>query len=113
MHYDLLDYEQENGLRILNVLMKGTTEGIHRHLDTNEVVLSLQGVIIEHFFNDNGNVTEEVAGEAGEDIPAIQIEKYRWHSISPVTNMVVVRATKAGRFSPKTTELFQKWIKQQ
>ena len=30
MHYDLRDSNEENGQRMLNVLLPGTTENIHR-----------------------------------------------------------------------------------
>jgi len=108
MHYDLRDSEQENGQRMLNVLLKGTTENIHRHLDTNEVVACLQGTVLEQFYDDQGNITEEVTLSAGGDTPAILIEQYRWHSISPITDVAVVLTTKAGRFNPDTTEFLDK-----
>lgn len=104
MHYDLRDKEQENGQRMINVLLKGTTENIHRHLDTNEVVVCLQGRLLEQFYDDQGNVTEEVTISAGGDVPAILIEQHRWHSVTPLTDMAVVMTSKAGRFNPNTTE---------
>jgi len=104
MHYDLRDSEQENGQRMLNVMLKGTTENIHRHLDTNEVVACLRGSVLEQFYDDQGNITEEVTLTAGGNTPAILIEQYRWHSVTPLTDVAVVISTKAGRFNPDTTE---------
>lgn len=40
-NYDLRDSEDENGQRMLNVLIPGTKTPVHRHNDTNEVVLYL------------------------------------------------------------------------
>lgn len=39
MHYDLRDSENEDGQRMLNVLLPGTKSAIHRHSDTSEVVV--------------------------------------------------------------------------
>ncbi len=39
MHYDLRDSEDEDGQRMLNVLLQGTKSAIHRHSDTSEVVV--------------------------------------------------------------------------
>lgn len=39
MHYDLRDSEDEDGQRMLNVLLQGTKSAIHCHSDTSEVVV--------------------------------------------------------------------------
>lgn len=52
MHYDLRDFEDEDGLRILNVLLPATKSAIHRHTDTAEVVVCIYGSAIERFYDD-------------------------------------------------------------
>ena len=47
MHYDLRDSADENGQRLMNVLLPGTKSGIHRHTNTSEVVVCIQGACIE------------------------------------------------------------------
>ena len=49
MHYDLRDSEDEDGQRMLNVLLPGTKSAIHRHTDTSEVVVCIYGSAIERF----------------------------------------------------------------
>ena len=56
MNYDLRDSEEEDGQRMLNVLLPGTKSAIHRHTDTSEVVVCIYGSAIERFYDDEGNV---------------------------------------------------------
>ena len=61
MHYDLRDSEDEDGQRMLNVLLLGTKSAIHRHTDTSEVVVCIYGSAIERFYYEQCNETEMVA----------------------------------------------------
>ena len=61
MHYDLRDSEEENGQRMLNVLLPGTKSAIHRHTNTSEVVACVYGSAIERSYDQQGNETEMVA----------------------------------------------------
>ena len=64
MHYDLRDSEDEQGQRMLNVLLPTTKSAIHRHSDTSEVVICIYGSAIERFYDDEGNETEMVVMKA-------------------------------------------------
>ena len=65
MHYDLRDSADENGQRMMNVLLPGTKSAIHRHTNTSEVVICIQGSCIERLYDEKGNETEFITLTAG------------------------------------------------
>lgn len=99
-NYDLRDSEDENGQRILNVLLPGTKTPIHRHQDTSEVVVCIYGSAIERFYDADGKETEVVHMKAGSDIPGVVVEKGRFHSLEATEEMGVVCGMKAGKYFP-------------
>lgn len=99
-NYDLRDSEDENGQRMLNVLLPGTKTPIHRHQDTSEVVVCIYGSAIERFYDADGKETEVVHMKAGSDIPGVVLEKGRFHSLEATEEMGVVCGMKAGKYFP-------------
>ena len=99
-NYDLRDSEDENGQRMLNVLLPGTKTPIHRHQDTSEVVVCIYGSAIERFYDADGIETEVVHMEAGSDTPGVVIEIGRFHSLEATDEMGVVCGVKAGKYTP-------------
>lgn len=81
MHYDLRDSEDEDGQRMLNVLLLGTKSAIHRHTDTSEVVVCIYGSAIECFYDEQGNETEMVVMKAGSETSGGWIEQERYRSL--------------------------------
>ena len=99
-NYDLRDSEDENGQRMLNVLLPGTKTPIHRHKETSEVVICIYGSAIERFYDSEGNETEVVRLAAGSEIPGVVVEKGRFHSLEATDEMGVVCGMKAGKYFP-------------
>lgn len=97
MNYDLRDSEDEDGQRMLNVLLPGTKSAIHRHTDTSEVVVCIYGSAIERFYNDEGNETEMVVMTAGSDCPGVLVEQGRYHSLEATNEMGVIFEAKAHK----------------
>ena len=104
MNYDLRDSEDEDGQRMLNVLLPGTKSAIHRHTDTSEVGVCIYGSAIERFYDDEGNETEIVVMTAGSDCPGVVVEQGRYHSLEATNEMGVVMEAKANKYNPLTTE---------
>lgn len=104
MKYDLRDSEEEDGQRMLNVLLPGTKSAIHRHTDTSEVVVCIYGSAIERFYDDEGNETEMVVMTAGSDCPGVVVEQGRYHSLEATNEMGVIFEAKAHRYHPFKTE---------
>ena len=99
-NYDLRDSEDENGQRMLNVLLPGTKTPIHRHQDTSEVVVCIYGSAIERFYDNEGNETDVIRLAAGSDIPGVVVEIGRFHSLEATDEMGVVCGMKAGKYFP-------------
>lgn len=103
MHYDLRDSEDEDGQRMLDVLLPGTKSSIHRHTDTSEVVVCIYGSAIERFYNEQGNETEMVAGS---EIPGVWIEQGQYHSLEATDEMGGGFEAKAHRYEFGKTEKY-------
>ena len=106
MHYDLRDSADENGQRMVNVLLPGTKSAIHRHTNTSEVVICIQGSCIERLYDDNGNETECITLTAGGEVPGLVIPTAVYHSLEATDAMSVIVEAKAGKYDPVKTEEF-------
>ena len=104
IHYDLRDSEDEDGQRMLNVLLPGTKSAIHHHTDTSEVVVCIYGSAVERFYDEHGNETEIVVMKAGSETPGVWIEQGRYHSLEATGEMGVVFEAKAHRYEIGKTE---------
>lgn len=104
MHFDLRDSKEENGQRMLNVLLPGTKSVIHRHTDTSEVVVCIYGSAIERFYDAQGNETQMVIMKAGSDTPGVLIEQGRYHSLEATEEMGVIFEAKAHKYEQGKTE---------
>ena len=87
MHYDFRDSKDENGQRMLNILLQETKSAIHRYSDTSEVVVCIYGYAIERFYDDLGNETEMVIMRAGSDSSGVWIEQGHYHSLEATNEM--------------------------
>ena len=50
---------RDNSQRMLNALEPGTIMPIYRHRNTSETMVMVRGKLIECFYDDKGNVTDE------------------------------------------------------
>lgn len=104
MNYDLRNDENEQSQRMLNVLLPGTIVPIHRHPDTAETVVCIQGKCIERYYNNDGNETEVFHLAAGGELIGLQIPAGQFHSIEAMDEMCVIMEFKAGKFEPTRKE---------
>ena len=74
-NYDLRNTPEDNSQRMLNALEPGTVMPIHRHRKTSETVVIVRGSLIERFYDEDGNVTEEVLMVPGGENPIVQVGK--------------------------------------
>lgn len=72
--YDLRTTPEEKSQRMLNALEPGTIMPIHRHKNTSETMVMVRGKLIERFYDDNGNITDEFMMEPCEQYAMAQIE---------------------------------------
>ena len=102
--YDLRNSENDNSQRMLNALEPGTIMPIHRHRTSSESITILRGKIAMHFYDDKGNLTEDVVMESNGNCPMVQVEKGQWHSLEVLEEGTVVFEAKDGRYEPLAEE---------
>ena len=108
MNFDLRTTPEDTSQRMLNALEVGTKVPIHRHLDTSETVICLQGRLDVIFYADVPNM--DVGGPARdfqetyrtELCPAkghygVQIPKGVWHTIEVYEESTIFEA-KDGKY---------------
>ena len=104
MNYDLRNSENDNSQRMLNALEPGTVMPIHRHRETSETVVIVRGSLVERFYDEEGNITEEVLMVPGGENPVVQVEKGRWHSLECLESGTVLFESKDGKYEPLADE---------
>lgn len=98
--YDLRTTPDDQSQRMLNALEPGTIMPIHRHKNTSETMVMVRGKLIERFYDDDGNITEEFVMEPCGQYPMVQIEKGQWHSLKCLEPNTVIFESKDGSYSP-------------
>ena len=103
-NYDLRNTSDDNSQRMLNALEPGTVLPIHRHRNSSETVVIVRGSLIERFYDESGNVTEEVLMRPGGENPVVNVEKGRWHNLECLEQGTVLFESKDGAWEPLREE---------
>ena len=107
--YDLRNTPEDNSQRMLNALEPGTVMPIHRHRKSSETVVIVRWSLIERFYDEEVNITEEVLMAAGGENPVVQVEKGRWYSLECLEPDTVLFEAKDGKYEPlKADELMKR-----
>ena len=104
MNLDMRTSSDDTSQRMLNALEPGTIVPIHRHCSTAETVIIVRGKVKEIFYDNDGNVTEEVLMEVGGECPMVQIPAGMWHTIEALESGSVIFEAKDGAFAPLSEE---------
>lgn len=113
--YDLRTTPDDKSQRMLNALEPGTFMPIHRHRNTSETMVMVRGKLIERFYDDNGNITDEFVMEplsnisttsnnSEPSISMVQIEAGQWHSLEVLEEGTVIFEAKDGAYQPISEE---------
>lgn len=97
---DLRTTSEDNSQRMLNALESGTIMPIHRHRNTSETMVIIRGKLIERFYDDIGNITEEFLMEPRGQYPMVQIEVGQWHSLEVLEDRTIIFDVKDGKYAP-------------
>lgn len=100
--YDLTP--EDKSQRMLNALEPGTIMPIHRHRNTSETMVMVRGKLIERFYNDSGNITDEFVMEPCGQYAMVQIEAGRWHSLEVLEEGTIIFEAKDGGYKPLTDD---------
>ena len=104
MNLDMRTSSNDTSQRMLNAVEPGTIVPIHRHCFTVETVIIVRGKVKEIFYDNDGNVTEEVLMEVGGECPMVQIPAGMWHTIEALESGSVIFEAKDGAFAPLSEE---------
>ena len=85
---------------MLNALEPGSIMPIHRHRNTSETMVMVRGKLIERFYDDDGNITDEFLMDHCGQYPMVQIEVGRWHSLEVLEEGTVIFEAKDGAYAP-------------
>lgn len=96
--YDLRTTSDDKSQRMLNALEPGTIMPIHRYRNTSETMVMVRGKLIERFYDDNGNITDEFVMEPCGQYPMVQIESGQWHSLEILESGTVIFESKDGAY---------------
>lgn len=100
MSMDLRTSSNDQSQRMLNAVEPGTPLPIHRHRGSAETVVIVRGRLMERFYNDVGEMTEEILMEVGGDCSVLQIPAGQWHDIDVLESGTVIFEAKDGTYAP-------------
>ena len=112
MNMDLRNSAEDSSQRMLNAIEPGTEVPIHRHRKTSETVVMLRGRAVQWLYDDAGEVAGKVMLRAGdchvadaprndvEEVPAMNVEKGKWHRIEALESGTVILEMKDGAYEP-------------
>lgn len=118
MHYDLRTEAFEpiasdgshswhdTSMKMLNVLMRDTVIPIHRHSETNEVVIVLRGSGEERTFDGSGCQIQSVLLTAGSDCAGVVVPRGAWHTFVAFEDGTTIFEAKDRPYDPISTEEF-------
>lgn len=98
MHYDLRDSDNDSSQRMLNALEPGTVMEIHQHPNTSETIVVLRGAIIEHFYNDEAQLTESHILKAGGEVMGVSVPIGQLHNLECLEEGTVILSIKNGTY---------------
>ena len=100
MNYDLRNSSADGSQRMLNAIEPGSPLPIHRHRKSSETVVCLRGRLREIFYNDAGEVTEEIELAPGSDCVGLNIPLGQWHTVEVLESGTVIMEVKDGKYEP-------------
>ena len=100
MNKDLRTTSNDQSQRMLNALEPGTVVPIHRHTKSTETLVVLRGRIVERYYNDNGEVVEEICMFPNGNVPMISIPVGQWHDLICQESGTVIYESKDGAYEP-------------
>lgn len=98
--FDLRTTSEDNSQRMLNAMEPGTVMPIHRHRNTSETMVMVRGKLIERFYDDVGNLTDEFVMEPCGEYPMVQIEVGQWHSLEVLESGTIIFEAKDSKYMP-------------
>lgn len=97
-NFDLRNTPEDQSQRMLNALEPGTIMPIHRHRTSSETVTCVRGHFVEHFYDENGTVTDTFDMVPGGLV--INVPKGQWHNLESMESGTILLEAKNGKWEP-------------
>lgn len=104
MNLDLRNSSEDQSQRMLNAIEPGSVVPIHRHSQSSETVVCLRGHLREIYFNEKGDVTEQIYLKPNSECMAVNIPKGQWHTVEVMESGTVIMEVKDGPYEPLKEE---------
>ena len=103
MNRDLRTSTEDTSQRMLNALQPGTKVPIHRHRETSETIICLQGCMDVVIYDDHGEEIQRLRLCPAEGRYGAQLPVGTWHSVEVYEPSTIFEA-KDGAFAPASVE---------
>lgn len=100
MNKDMRTTPADNSQRNINALEPGTIVPIHRHRQSSESCIVIRGSLISIFYDDNGNVTQEIKIQPQKGVYGINIPAGQWHTVKILEPNTIIFEAKDGEYEP-------------
>lgn len=97
---DMRNTKDDSSQRLLNAMEPGTIMPIHRHRTTSETMVIIRGKLVERFYDNEGNLTDEYMMEPMGKYPMIQVSAGQWHALEVLASGTVIFEAKDGKYEP-------------
>ena len=103
MNMDLRTSSADGSQRMLNALQPGTKVPVHRHRETAETIICLQGCMDVVVYNDHAGEIQRMRRCPTEGKYGVQLPIGTWHSVEVYEPSTIFEA-KDGAFAPASGE---------
>lgn len=102
--HDMRTTPADGSQRGINAMQPGTVVPVHRHKNSCETCIVLQGSIRSVQYNDGGEIIEEHILDATEGPSCISVPAGAWHTVEVLEPDTVIFEAKDGAYAPLTPD---------
>ena len=95
---DMRNTKDDCSQRLLNAMEPDTIMPIHRHRTTSETMVVIRGKLVERFYDNEGNLTDEYMMEPMGKYLMIQVSAGQWHALEVLARGTVIFEAKDGKY---------------
>lgn len=96
--FDLRTTPEDSSQRILNAVEPGTILPIHRHRGSTETIVVLRGKVVQHYYNDNGEIISSYELAPNSSQVAMSVPVGQWYALESIEDGSVIMECKDGAY---------------
>ncbi|MDE2345057.1 MAG: WbuC family cupin fold metalloprotein [Gammaproteobacteria bacterium] len=108
-HYNLHASHQESVQRMCMAMEPGTYVRPHRHPNTWELLLIIQGEMLVLGFDEHGSVLARTRLAASGEVAGVESPAGSWHAVASLSPATVVLEVKCGPYLPTFERDYASW----